>query len=51
MVPVAGSSVSPRSAPVAENSRALVDTKKKRVLVSVGTPLLKMKVYLLSGGP
>jgi hypothetical protein len=51
MIFVPGSSASPRSAPVAENSRALVDTKKKRVLVSAGTPLLKMKVYLFPGGP
>ena len=48
MISVPGSSASPRSAPVAEKSRALVETKKKRVLVSAGTPLLKMKVYLLS---
>ncbi len=51
MISIPGSSASPRSAPVAEKSRALVETKKKRVLVSAGTPLLKIKVYLLSGGP
>ena len=32
MVCVPGTSASPRSAPVGENSRALVETKEKRVL-------------------